>query len=48
MNELQAATSVPLPKTQQRSSLQRAALCVAGRFFPGLPYLVEGGPDAMA
>ena len=38
-HELQAATSVPLPKTQQRSSLQRAALCVAGRFSPGPPIL---------
>lgn len=35
MNRLQAATYVPLTKTQKLSSLQRAALFIAGRFFSG-------------
>ena len=46
-HKLQAATNIPLTKTQNPSSLQGAAFLVADRFFPGPSHLVERVPDAM-
>ena len=48
MHGLEAATKVSLAKPQTSSSVQRAALFVARRFFPGPFHLVERVPDAMA
>jgi len=48
MDELLVATYALRMKTHQLSSLQRAALCVAGRFLPDPPHLVECVPDALA
>lgn len=44
---LQTALDVPRPTAQEPSSLPRAALFVACRFFPGPSHLVQRVPNAM-